>query len=145
MKPKDIIEMAKSFKKHWGTNNPYEIAEHLGISIIHTKSLIKDFTAHTIKTPGYPTIISINDKYTEKSKKILCAHELGHALLHEQCINHFAVTSSNVMTNIEFEANLFAIALLTDDDINMKLSIPLEKMNNYLLKTIMDYNISSSI
>ena len=141
MKTNDIIEMAKAFKKHWGTNNPYEIAEYLGISVIHTKSLIKDFTAHTIKMPGYPTIISINDKYTENSKKILCAHELGHALLHEQCINHFAVTSSNIMTNIEFEANLFAIALLTDDNINMELSIPLEKMNNYLLKIIMDYNI----
>jgi hypothetical protein len=44
----------------------------------------------------------------------------------------------------EFEANLFAVALLADDDINMKLSIPLEKMNNYLLKTIMDYNISTN-
>ena len=88
--------------------------------------------------------ISINNKYSEKAKKILCAHELGHALLHEQCINYFATTSSNVMTNIEFEANLFAVALLADNDINMKLSIPLEKMNNYLLKTIMDYNISTN-
>ena len=44
----------------------------------------------------------------------------------------------------EFEANLFAVALLADNDINMKLSIPLEKMNNYLLKTIMDYNISTN-
>lgn len=94
--------------------------------------------------PGYPTTISINNKYSEKAKKILCAHELGHALLHEQCINYFATTSSNVMTNIEFEANLFAVALLADKDINMKLSIPLEKMNNYLLKTIMDYNISTN-
>ena len=144
MKAQDIIEMARSVKKNWKINDPYEIATRLGISVIHTNSCVKDFTAHTIKMPGYPTTISINNKYSEKAKKILCAHELGHALLHEQCINYFATTSSNVMTNIEFEANLFAVALLADNDINMKLSIPLEKMNNYLLKTIMDYNISTN-
>ena len=142
MKPQDIIKMAKDFKKHWGINNPYEIAEQLGISVIHTTSCLKNFTAHTIKMPGYPTIISINDKYDENAKRILCAHELGHALLHESCINHFATTNSNALTNLEFEANLFAIALLAEDDINMKLSVPLEKMNNYRLKTIMDYNIN---
>ena len=96
----------------------------------------------SLKMDGYPTIISINDNFTEFSKKVLCAHELGHALLHENYVNHFATTSRNITTNVELEANLFAIALLTDDDINNYINIPIEKMNNYLLKTILDYNIS---
>lgn len=141
MKPQEIIEMAKAFKIHWKTNDPYEIAERLGIMVMHSASCLKDFTAHTIKMPGYPTVISINDKFDDHAKRVLCAHEVGHALLHENCVNHFAITSKNVNTNVELEANVFAIALLSDDDINDRLSIPLEQMNNYLLKTIMDYNI----
>lgn len=141
MKSDDIIRFARDIKNNWNTNNPYEIANRLGIEVLHRDSQIKNFTAQTLKFDGYPTIISINNAYTEFSKKILCAHELGHALLHENCVNHFANTSSNVLSNVEKEANLFAIALLTNYDIDENLSIPLSKMNNYLLKAIMDYNI----
>ena len=53
MKAQDIIEMARSIKKNQKINDPYEIATRLGISVIHTNSCVKDFTAHTIKMPGY--------------------------------------------------------------------------------------------
>lgn len=141
MQTKDIIALARDIKHAWQTSNPYEIAERLGIVVLHRDTNLKDFTAQTIKFPGYPTIISINNAYTELSQKVLCAHELGHALLHEDCINHFAITSKNVTKNVEQEANLFAIALLTDDSIDDDLTVPLTSMNNYLLKCIMDYNI----
>ena len=141
MNAKDIIELAKGFKRNWHTNDPYVIAERLGIVVLHRKAVIKGFTAQTVKVNGYPTIISINDAYTEKSKKILCAHELGHALLHEGCVNHFAITSNNYSTNVEREANLFAVALLTDESLDERLNMPLAKMNNYLLKSILDYNL----
>jgi Zn-dependent peptidase ImmA (M78 family) len=75
------------------------------------------------------------------SKKVLCAHELGHALLHEDLVNNFAITSKNITTNLEYEANLFAISLLTNDNIDDYLTIPISKMNNYLLKSIIDYNL----
>lgn len=139
--PDDIIKLAKSFKEQWHTNNPYIIADKLGIAVVEKTSNIKDFTAQVIKMEGYPTIISINDIYSDFSRKVLCAHELGHALLHENCFNAFATTSSNVLTDVEYEANLFALALLADNNINEQLNIPLERMNNYILKVIMDYNI----
>lgn len=141
MKAKDIIALARDIKQSWHTNDPYKIAERLGIVVLHRESDVKGFTAHTIKAEGYPTIISINNAYTEFSKKVLCAHELGHALLHENCINHFAVTSKNVTSHVEQEANLFAIALLTNSKIDTLLAMPLSSMNSYLLKSIMDYNI----
>ena len=141
MKAKDIIALARDLKQSWHTNDPYKIAERLGIVVLHRESDIKGFTAQTIKVDGYPTIISINNAYTEFSKKVLCAHELGHALLHENCVNHFAVTSQNVTSHVEQEANLFAIALLTDSKIDSLLAMPLSSMNSYLLKSIMDYNI----
>lgn len=141
MNAKDIISLARDIKTTWNTNDPYKIAKRLGIAVLFRDNCIKGFTAQTIKMEGYPTVISINDAYTEASKKILCAHELGHALLHEDCLNYFAVTSKNVTSNVEKEANLFAIALLTDYGIDNQLSMPLENMNNYLLKSILDYNI----
>ena len=86
-------------------------------------------------------IISINDDYTDFSKMILCAHELGHALLHQNCVNYFSATGHNHHASVEYEANLFALALLTDETFDRALPIPLENMNNYLLKTIIDYNL----
>lgn len=145
MQAKDIIALARGIKDSWHTSDPYEIAERLGIVVLHRDSTLKDFTAQTIKFPDYPTIISINNAYTEFSKKVLCAHELGHALLHEDCVNHFAITSKNVATNVELEANLFAIALLSDDFIDDDLTLPLSNMSNYLLKSIMDYNIKKDV
>lgn len=145
MNAKDIISLARDIKTTWNTNDPYKIAERLGIVVLPRDNCMKDFTAQTIKVPGYPTIISINDAYTEFSKKVLCAHELGHALLHEDCLNHFAITNKNVTTQVEKEANLFAISLLSDYDIDTQLSVPLANMNNYLLKSIMDYNIQLNV
>lgn len=141
MNPKDIIEFARELKKEFRTNDPYKIAEYYGIKIIHRDTPIKDFTAYTIKQPGYPTFISINNAYTDFSKKLLCAHELGHALLHENGINHFNITAKNMSTNAEQEANLFALALMMEDNIDKKLSMPLASMKNYLLKTIMEHNL----
>lgn len=141
MKAKDIIALARDIKTSWHTNDPYEIAKHLGITVLDRKVSIKGFTAQTIKINGYPTIISINDAYTDFSKKVLCAHELGHALLHENCVNHFAVTSKNISTNVEQEANLFAVALLTNKNIDKDLLLPLANMNSYMLKSIIEYNL----
>ena len=141
MNAKDIIALARDIKTSWNTNDPYKIANYLGITVLHRENAFKGFTAQTIKVNGYPTIISINDAYTDFSKKVLCAHELGHALLHENCVNHFAVTSHNIATNVEQEANLFAIALLSNPSIERNLKLPLDSMNNYMLKSIMEHNL----
>ena len=47
--------------------------------------------AYTIRSDNYPTIIIINGRYEHKSQLVLCAHELGHALLHSDIINNDAV------------------------------------------------------
>lgn len=140
MKTRDIINFARDLKRKMG-NDPYVIAAHYGVEVMQVASPIKDFTAQIIKMTDCPTIITINKKFSEFSKKVLCAHELGHALLHSNCVNYFATTPGNVKTTLELEANLFAIVLLGDDDIEDQLCLPLENMNNYILKTIMDYNI----
>ena len=141
MRAADIVALAKGLRDSWKTNDPFEIAKKFGIEVLFRDVAIKGFTAQTIKIPGYPTIISINDAFNEKSKKILCAHEFGHALLHDESVNHFSVTKRNVMTYVERDANLFAVALLIDDETEAQLSGPLVNMENHLLKAILDYNI----
>ena len=112
MRAQQIIRLACDIKSVWKTNNPFEIAEKYGIKVLIRNVNIGDFKAQTLKMEGYPTIISINGLYSTLSQKVLCAHELGHALLHTEPINHFDVTTKNVHTNVEYEANLFAVALL---------------------------------
>lgn len=109
MRAQQIIRLACDIKSVWKTNNPFEIAEKYGIKVLIRNVNIGDFKAQTLKMEGYPTIISINGLYSTLSQKVLCAHELGHALLHTEPINHFDVTTKNVHTNVEYEANLFAV------------------------------------
>lgn len=142
MRNNDIVRFAREIREYWNTNDPYVIAGKYGIEVVFRNHCFTGFTAQTIKIEGYPAIISINNQYDIHTKKILCAHELGHALLHDNSINYFAGTSKNAVANTEGEANLFALALLSDDTINNCLAIPLENMNNYLLKTIVEFNIN---
>lgn len=93
MRAQQIIRLACDIKSVWKTNNPFEIAEKYGIKVLIRNVNIGDFKAQTLKMEGYPTIISINGLYSTLSQKVLCAHELGHALLHTEPINHFDVTT----------------------------------------------------
>ena len=138
MKAKDIKKLAEDLRDNYGTRNPFKLAERYGIRVVVSKMLPIDRKAYTIKSDNYPTIIIINGRYEYRSQLALCAHELGHALLHTDDINNFAVTSKNAFKNVEYEANLFAVSLLFDErDFNIKVL----KMSNYLLKQVLDYNI----
>ncbi len=140
IKRSEITRFVNDIKRSWGTNDPFEIAKRFGIIVNVRPSFLPDFTAHTIKRDGFPTIICINDAYDEPSRKILCAHELGHALLHTEGINHYRIASSVELEIIEAEANVFALTLL-DGNINSRVNMPIERMSNYILKTIIDYNL----
>ena len=138
MKAKDIKKLAEDLRDNYGTRNPFKLAERYGIRVVVSKMLPIDRKAYTIKSDNYPTIIIINGRDEYRSQLALCAHELGHALLHTDDINNFAVTSKNAFKNVEYEANLFAVSLLFDErDFNIKVL----NMSNYLLKQVLDYNI----
>ena len=134
----DIIRYARELRREYHTQNPYKLAEHFGIRVVdgfHTDVSRKAFT---VKMEAYPTMIMLNAAYDKKSRMVLCAHALGHALLHEEGMNHFSVNEKNVFTNTEYEANLFAVSLLFDDD---QFNMPITEMSNYILKSILDWNI----
>lgn len=128
----NIKEAVENLKNIYKTNDPFEICNYLGINI----KLVN-------YNPSYKAcfveifdnrIIYINSKFLEKSKSILCAHELGHIILNHQNINHFE--SEN--TELEREANLFALYMLFDES---EFDMKFENMNSYLVKCILDKNI----
>jgi len=136
VRTKEIIAFANELKRVYG-KDPFKIAERYGYKVAFWDYKIKDFTAMIIKSDIHAPIISINNKYSETGKMVLCAHELGHVFLHEG-INHFKVTKENINSSVEYEANLFAVALLFEQS---ELSMRIDKMSNSTLKILLDYNI----
>lgn len=113
---KRIIELVELIQKKTDSRDPFEICRQLGINIkFHNLGSIKAycFCQSRIKS------IVINENADEHTAKLLCAHELGHALLHEQILKNVHVHKSTLFdetTPTEHEANLFAAELLISDD-----------------------------
>lgn len=139
MKAKEIKKLAQNLRENYNTRNPFEIVEKFGIKVLISKNMPLEKKAYTVRMPNYPTMIVVNGRYDTRGQIALCAHELGHALLHSDGINNFAVTDKNAFMNVEYEANLFAVSLLFDEkDFNVKFL----SMSNYILKEILDCNIN---
>lgn len=139
MKGEDIINLAKTIREKYKTNDPdYIIDKFENFKLGETNINPKVFKAQAIKYNDYISII-LNKNYTGISRKFLLAHELGHALLHKDFINYMDGGYQNLnVVNKEYEANLFAVALLIDES---TLNVEFEKLSPYELSCIMDMNI----
>ncbi len=84
--------------------------------------------------------IIINSNYSPRSQKIICAHELGHALLHtdfSEKVSSMYFEDSD-LDGLEYEANMFALALLVDE---RQLSVNIAGIGNYIIKGIFEENM----
>jgi len=136
----DIVEIASKLKETYKTTNPFKIAEMLKIDcdfVVFRKEVVQAYILKPFE--DVPPLICINSNFDKKSQKIFCAHELGHAVLHKDGCNHF--DGNSILDSKEYEANLFAIALLFDPNL---FEIDIKTMNNYMLKAILDYNVNYS-
>lgn len=134
MTPIEIIKLAYSIKNKYG-KDPFKICSMYKLDIKQTHLKPEIYKAYTFNL-GEKHCIVLNDNFTIQSQKVLCAHELGHVLMHSnKIINQFEDEHNGIY---EFEANLFATALLFDEN---DFDLPFRKMDNYLLKGLLDYNI----
>lgn len=120
--------------KKYGTNDPFEIAEAMGIQIIYMDlGKIQGFyrVYKRVKT------IVINSNLKDWEKRFVCAHELGHAIQHPDLnISFLKNNTFYSVGKVEKEANKFATQLLlygknledyeTKFDILRENGIPLE-------------------
>jgi len=108
---KQIVE--KLVKKH-GTNNPFEIASQKGIVLLFEQLGGIYGYHHSFKRIN---IIHINSELDESMQRFVCAHELGHAVLHPELSTSFLHKNTLFcMDKVEREANEFAVELLLPDD-----------------------------
>ncbi|MBA4538762.1 ImmA/IrrE family metallo-endopeptidase [Bacillus aquiflavi] len=62
--------------------------------------------------------IHINNSISDSLQKFVCAHELGHAILHHDANTPFLKKNTFYSTEkIEAEANAFAVELLIPDEV----------------------------
>lgn len=136
----EIVEIAMKLKEKYNTNNPFKIAEMEGIACNFANFRKNVMPAYIIKPfEDKPPCICINSNFDKKSQQVFCAHELGHAILHKNPCNHF--DGNSLSNSNEYEANLFAIALLFDPHL---FNMNIQRMDNYILRSILDYNVNYS-
>ena len=101
----------------YDTNNPFYIAKKRNILIFH-QSLGGILGYHTVNRRVQ--MIYLNADLPDHMKSFVCAHELGHSILHPQINTPFLRQNTLLsVERIEREANRFAVELsITDDDLS---------------------------
>ena len=109
----DRRRIAESLVRKFGTRDPFRIADALGYVVIRTPLHgIRGFYQYLKRC----RIIYIDSALGERDARFVCAHEIGHALMHRGYNRIFMDTHTHFSTNrYEIEANQFAVDLLFDD------------------------------
>lgn len=110
MSPREVaIEIAD---RH-NTNNPFEIARERDIRILYVS--MKTTFGFYVRYRRIQHII-LNDELSEGMQRFVCAHELGHSILHAN-LNVPKLTKYTMFSRDKFEmqANTFAVELLLPD------------------------------
>lgn len=112
-----IIRAVEELAQKYGTRDPYELCDRLGIRI-RRKDLKKKLKGFFFYQSRIPNIV-IDSNVNEVLERILIAHELGHAVLHKEIAMMVGFQEMEVLDSTagtENEANLFSAELLLDDD-----------------------------
>lgn len=100
--------------KRFATNNPFEICDYLNITILFQP--LKNMRGYFYQN-SIGDIIVLNSNLNQTTARFVCAHELGHAILHGGLNRVFldSLTLTNT-AKCEKEANLFGMYLLYPED-----------------------------
>ena len=109
-----IERLAGEIKRRYGTDNPFDICDCMDIPVL-TLPLPESVRGFFTRIMG-TRIVYINEQLPGQEARVVCAHELGHALLHES-LNRFFITAATfqVESRYEREADFFAVCLLLED------------------------------
>ena len=102
----------------YGTRDPFRICREKGIEVMFRDDFTGQKGAFSLML-NVPFIF-INNNLSDEMKRIVCAHELGHAMLHrklcrqrkDQSIYEYEIF--DIRSSTEYEANIFAANLLID-------------------------------
>lgn len=110
----DSKRMAVSLVRKFQTRDPFRLADALGYVVIRTPLQgIRGFYQHVQRC----CVIYIDSALEELDARFVCAHEIGHAIMHRGYNRIFMDSHTYFPTNkYEIEANRFAVDFLYDDE-----------------------------
>ena len=138
--PWEIVNTARDCGLHYRCfKDPFKLAEALGFPVRFINAQVKTFKARVFHSPFQAVpVIEINHNVSEISQKFLCAHEIGHDILHPGA-NTYDITRKNMNTSLEYEANLFAVGFMCPLD--KEFDKPVYEMDSFELHRIIEDNI----
>ena len=110
----NVKRLADSLVRKYNTRNPFEIISNLNaIVIFYPLHGVKGFYQYFQRN----NLIYIDEALDDVEKNFVCAHELGHMLLHKKTNAIFMDSRSQLnTTKYEIEADRFAVDLLIPDE-----------------------------
>lgn len=100
--------------KKYKTNNPFELCDDLDFMVLEVPLTgVRGFYQYYKSN----NLVYINLDLPEQVKKFVCAHELGHALMHKDTNAIYLDTRTFLKTSLyERQANQFAMNLIFPQD-----------------------------
>ena len=112
---KDIRKLANSLAQKYRSRNPFEIIQGMNVILVFAPLInVRGFYQYFQRN----NIIYIDDHLPEHEQKFVCAHELGHMLMHRKENAVFMDAKTYLKTTpYETEADKFAVELLVPNEI----------------------------
>lgn len=112
-----IRRQVEQLLEQYGQRDPFALCGLLEIEVLY-HPLGDKLKGYFFYHSGI-RIIVVNRELPEEMQRVVCAHELGHALLHQELASLNAMQELNLFDRSarpELEANLFAAELLIPDE-----------------------------
>ncbi len=120
MMDQDARRLPGELIRKYDTRDPFRLARELGIRVRMRSDFDRQKGAFSVVL-NIPFIF-INDHLSEEMQRIVCAHELGHAMLHRRLCRqkdrtvYYELEIFDIRDDAEYEANVFAADLLIDEE-----------------------------
>ncbi len=110
-----VGRLAVSLRQRYGQGSPLELCDQMGIPVLE-EELPESVEGFYVKNGG--AAIVLRRGLDPARKEYICAHELGHVLLHSG-VNRFFLEEETLFPagRMEGEADLFAAYLLLDGNV----------------------------
>lgn len=117
-----IQNVANKLIKKFDTRDPFQLCQAVGVEVFYADlGSLKGMYKYLKKN----RFAVINENLDPFTKTLVCAHELGHDILHQNlarkvCLQEFILY--DMKSRPEYEANIFASEILLPDDIILNLA-----------------------
>lgn len=131
----NIKKKVDSLIKKYETRNPFLLCKYLKITVLFLElGKTKGYFKKTLRKK----FIIINNELSEFERKIVCAHELAHAILHSSNDMKFMLDNDVICKRnvLEIEANEFVKFLLIED-MEFEDEIQFKKIRSDIVKEIL--------